>query len=82
MTSNKIIRAILEEQHLTQTALGARVGMTCNRIADRLLSVNMNIKSFVQLLHAMDYKLVAVPRDARMPKGAYEVEIGKASEEE
>jgi hypothetical protein len=40
----------------------------------RMTQDNMSIGKANEMLRAMDYKVVILPREARIPEGGYEVE--------
>lgn len=43
-------------------------------VSERLSQENISIAKLREILRVLDYKVVIVPREARVPEGGYEVE--------
>lgn len=74
MKSTEAIKEIMKEQNMTATALGKRIGKTQKVVSDRLRLENLSTDKLNEMLRALDYKIVLVPADTRLPKDSYEVE--------
>ncbi len=76
MTASEIIKEIIKQQNLSQAKLGHRIGLTAGTIGDRLAS-NTSVNNLIQMLSAMDYELVVIPKSgAKKPEGSFLVERG------
>lgn len=75
MKSYEIVRAIMEAQHILHGKLADRLGMKPNALSMRLCGErDMTVDKLAETLRVMDYRLVAVPRESKLPKDSYEVE--------
>ena len=55
--------------------LARKLGIRPNTLSMRLTSGrDMTVGSMAETLKAMDYRLVAVPREAALPEGSFEAE--------
>ena len=76
MEIRAIIKKIMKDKGLRNKVVAERLGLTDQAFWDRLSNTKrktMGIEASVEMLRAMDYKLVVMPRNARMPEGAMEV---------
>lgn len=74
MIATDIIREIMKLKEIKHTVLANRINVKSNTLSERLTQKNISVIKMNEMLRAMDYKLVAVPREARLPDGGYEVE--------
>ena len=51
-----------------------RLKIKSNVLAERFKQKNVSVEKLNDMLRAMDYKVVIVPRDARIPEGGFEIE--------
>lgn len=75
MKATEIVKEIMEQQGIGQTALGKRIGVRNDAIYQRLKQDNISVDRLVQMLNAMDYKLVIVPSSKQVREGEYEVDM-------
>lgn len=75
MKATEIVKEIMEQQGIGQTALGKRIGVRNDAIYQRLKQDNISVDRLVQMLNAMDYKLVIVPSNKQVREGEYEVDM-------
>ena len=68
------IKIVMERKGVTQAALRSRLGVKQPTMSMRMTQENMSIGKANEMLRAMDYKIVILPREARIPEGGYEVE--------
>jgi transcriptional regulator with XRE-family HTH domain len=68
------IKTVMERKGVTQAALCSRLGVKQQTMSMRMTQDNMSIGKANEMLRAMDYKVVILPREARIPEGGYEVE--------
>lgn len=75
MKANKIVREIMKAQEVTPTQLGKRMGNRPTRlVTDRLASDNLTLSKLMELVVLLDYKLVIMPSDTRLPADSYTVD--------
>jgi len=78
----EVMKAIMQKQNVTNKQLADRLGVSPAVMSARLDSRDKKngekkdspVSIVSSTLHGMDYKLIAVPADARIPAGGYEVE--------
>lgn len=74
MTAIEVVKKIMEEQGVSQKALGKRIGAKSNNVVhERLQQPNISLKTLIPMLQAMDYKILIVPSDRRVREDEYEV---------
>ena len=49
-------------------------GHKSNVISERLSQENISVKLLNEMLRVMNYKVVVMPREARIPEGGHEIE--------
>lgn len=75
MTIYEALRHIMLAQSLGVSKLADRLGIKQNSLSNRLSGDRgITIEKIVEMTRAMDYKVVLMPRDSRLPKDSYEVE--------
>ena len=82
MKVNKIIREIMSIKGVTPTALASRLGINKNTMSERLTQENISTDKMIEMLRVMDYKLVVMPMEGRLPNGAFEIEHGTVKPKE
>ena len=68
------IREIMKIQSVGVNKLADRLGIKQNVLSMRLKQKNMSIDKLSQTLRMLDYKIVLLPREARVPEGGFEIE--------
>lgn len=68
------IREIMKSQSVGVNKLADRLGIKQNVLSMRLKQDNMSVKILSQTLRMLDYKIVLLPREARIPEGGFELE--------
>lgn len=74
MKATEIVREIMKAQEVGLNKMASRMGKQPRLVSDRLAQENISIDKLNELLQVLDYKVLIVPRDAKRPAGAYEVE--------
>ena len=74
MTAAEAIREILNRTGVGVTALAGRLNINQNTMSMRLSQKSMTVAKLHETLRVLDYKVVVVPREARIPDGGFEVE--------
>lgn len=74
MKPMEIIRFIMTEKSVGSTAMANRLEVSSAAFCMRFKQPNVSTDKMNDMLRVLDYKLVAVPIESRLPKGAIEVE--------
>ena len=74
MEANVAIREIMKSQSVGVNKLADRLGIKQNVLSMRLKQKNMGIVLVGEMLRLLDYKIILVPRETRVPEGGFEVE--------
>lgn len=78
MTAKQVINAILKAKNIKPTALASRLGIAYPSLFDRInengKSKDMTVDKLSEMARVMDYKVVVVPRESRVPEGGYVIE--------
>lgn len=77
MNNREIIKMIMKEQGVNNSALAKRLGITQATLWDRLDTTprkgkprkDISVALFSEMLRALDYKVVVVPENARIRDG-------------
>lgn len=77
MKTTEIIRDIMSHQDMGTKKLADRLGKKSNVISERLTQDNISIVKLNEMLQVLDYKIVIMPQEARVPAGSYVVEKAK-----
>lgn len=78
MNGRDCVKQVMEDMNVSNAELAGRLGVTQATLWDRLN--NKKVKSGLsaalvsEMLRAMDYKVIVVPRSSRIPAGGYELE--------
>lgn len=68
------IREIMKIQSVGVNKLADRLGIKQNVLSMRLKQENISINKLTGILRMLDYKIVLLPREARVPEGGFEIE--------
>lgn len=74
MKATEVVRDIMKGQDVGLNKMADRMGKSARLVSDRLAQENISIAKLNELLQVLDYKVLIVPRDAKKPAGAYDVE--------
>lgn len=77
MNAKEIVKVIMEEKGITQAIMSDRLGISRQAMWDRLnnkKNKDLSVAVLDDMLRVLDCKIVVLPREARTPKGGYEVE--------
>lgn len=74
MRAMEAVRAIMEAKGLRPAVLCDRLNIKSNVLSERFKQKNVSVEKLNEMLRAMDYKVVIVPRETRIPEGGYEIE--------
>jgi hypothetical protein len=74
MKPMEIVRAIMELKDVRPAVLGSRLNIKSNVLSERFKQKNVSVNKLNEMLRVMDYKIVIMPTDGKLPKDSYEVE--------
>lgn len=78
MKAREVVKEISVKKGITNAELAHRLGLTIAACWERIFAPrkpkDMSTKALVPTLRAMDYKLIAVPYDSKVPSGGYVID--------
>ena len=74
MIAMEAVKEIMKLKDIRPAVLCDRLKIKSNVLSERFKQKNVSVEKLNDMLRAMDYKVVVVPRDARIPEGGFEVE--------
>ena len=74
MIAMEAIKEIMKLKDIRPAVLCDRLKIKSNVLSERFKQKNVSVEKLNDMLRAMDYKVVVVPRDARIPEGGFEIE--------
>lgn len=73
MNTMLAVKEIMKLKEVKPSMLCDRLGIKSNVLSERFKQENISITKLNEMLKAMDYKIVLVPRDTRLPENGFEV---------
>ena len=74
MIAMEAVKEIMKLKDIRPAVLCDRLKIKSNVLSERFKQKNVSVEKLNDMLRAMDYKVVIVPRDARLPDGGFEIE--------
>jgi hypothetical protein len=74
MIATEALKKIMEIKQVKPAVLCDRLSIKGNVLSERFKQKNISIAKLNEMLRAMDYKIVLVPRDSKVPTDGFEVE--------
>ena len=74
MFSIEALKEVMKNKGVRPAVLCDRLGIKQNVLSERFRQKNVSVAKLNEMLRALDYKVVIVPRETRIPEGGYEVE--------
>jgi hypothetical protein len=74
MIAMEAVKEIMKLKDIRPAVLCDRLKIKSNVLSERFKQKNVSVEKLNDMLRAMDYKVVVVPRDTRIPEGGYEIE--------
>ena len=77
MKAREITKVIMDKQGVNNASMADRLDITQAALWDRLntkKAKDIPVSMLSEMLRALDYKVVIVPRSSRLPADGYEVE--------
>lgn len=77
MKGRDIVKSIMKQKKVTNADMAARLQITQAALWDRLntkKTKDIPSSTLTEMLRPLDYKLVVVPRNTRLPADSFEIE--------
>ena len=74
MIAMEAVKEIMKLKDIRPAVLCDRLKIKSNVLSERFKQKNVSVEKLNDMLRAMDYKVVAVPRETRIPEGGFEIE--------
>lgn len=74
MKASESIRKVMALTNTKVSDIAFMTNRKSNVISERLTQENISIQKLNEMLRVMNYKIVVVPRETRVPEGGFEVE--------
>ena len=74
MIAMDAVKEVMKRKDVRPAVLCDRLGIKSNVLSERFKQKNVSVAKLNEMLRLMDYKVVIVPRETRIPEGGYEVE--------
>ena len=77
MKAREIVKVIMDRQDVNNACMADRLNITQAALWDRLntkKAKDIPVSLLSEMLRALDYKVVLIPRSSRVPSDGYEVE--------
>jgi hypothetical protein len=74
MIAMEAVKEIMKLKDIRPAVLCDRLKIKSNVLSERFKQKNVSVEKLNDMLRAMDYKVVVVPRETRIPEGGYEIE--------
>lgn len=74
MKASDAIREVMKNQGVGTNKMADRLNKPARLVSDRLSQENISIAKIDELLRVLDYKVLIVPRETRVPEGGFEIE--------
>ena len=76
MKATDIIRDIMEKKEVKPSVLADRLKIKNSTLSERMTQKNLSVLKLSEMLRVMDYKILIVPRNSRLPEDGYELTVG------
>jgi len=74
MIAMEAVKEVMRLKEVRPAMLCDRLGIKSNVLSERFKQKNVSVSKLNEMLRLMDYKVVVVPRETRVPEGGFEVE--------
>lgn len=74
MIAMEAFKKIMDIQKVKPSVLCDRLNIKSNVLSERFKQKNISVVKLNEMLRALDYKIVLVPRDSKTPPNGFEVE--------
>lgn len=74
MLTMEAVKEVMKIKGIRPAALCDRLKIKSNVLSERFKQKNVSVEKLNEMLRVMDYKVVIVPREAKVPENGFEVE--------
>ena len=74
MVAMDALREIMKLQNIRPSILCDRLKIKSNVLSERFNQKNVSVVKLDEMLRVMDYKIMLVPRETRVPDGGFEID--------
>lgn len=74
MKTGDAVREVMRIKEVGVNQMADRLGKSPRLVSERLSQQNISITKLNEMLKVMDYKILIVPRDTRIPSDGFEIE--------
>jgi len=74
MIAMEAFRKVMEMKGVRIAVLCDRLGIRGNVLSERLRQKNVSVAKLHEMARAVDYKIVLVPREHKVPENGFEIE--------
>jgi hypothetical protein len=74
MIAMEAVREIMKIKEVRPAVLCDRLKIKSNVLSERFKQKNVSVEKLNEMIRAMDYKVVIVPRETKVPENGFEVE--------
>ena len=74
MIAMEAFKKIMDIRNVKPSVLCDRLNIKSNVLSERFKQKNISVAKLNEMLRAIDYKIVLVPRDSKVPDNGFEVE--------
>lgn len=74
MQTGEAVREVMGIKEIGVNQMADRLGKSPRLVSERLGQQNISVKKLNEMLKVMDYKIVILPRETRIPSNGFEIE--------
>ena len=74
MIAMEAVKEVMKIKEVRPAVLCDRLKIKSNVLSERFKQKNVSVEKLNEMLRAMDYKVVIVPRETKVPDGGFAVE--------
>lgn len=74
MLAMEAVKEVMKLKAVRPAVLCDRLKIKANVLSERFKQKNVSVEKLNEMLRAMDYKVVIVPRESKLPENGFEVE--------
>ena len=74
MQTMEIVKEIMRIRGVTPFVFADRLNIKHSTFSERFKQKNITINKLSEMLRMLDYKIILVPRETRVPEGGFEIE--------
>jgi signal recognition particle subunit SEC65 len=74
MKTSEAVREVMKDKGIGVNQMADRLDKSPRLVSERLSQENISISKLREMLRVLDYKIVIVPRDCKVPDDGYEIE--------